>query len=80
MRENPGETIELAFFALDELLQEIAFGHKKADHRRAQSISGISMRQKIKGPDRKRLARREPYEWRDQSGLSRQEFYLQQLK
>jgi len=29
MRENPGETIELAFFALDELPQEIAFAHKK---------------------------------------------------
>ena len=26
---NPGETIELAFFSLDELPQEIAFGHKK---------------------------------------------------
>lgn len=26
---NPRETIELAFFSLDELPQEIAFGHKK---------------------------------------------------
>ena len=52
----------------------------KTDRRRAQSISGISMRQKIKGLDRKRLARREAYELGDQSGLSRQQFHLQQLK
>lgn len=75
-----GETIEVAYFSLDELPHEIAFGHRKRIADALTGVSGISMRQEIKGPDRKRLTRRELYELRDQSGLTRQQFYLQQIE
>ena len=80
IKTQPGETIEVAYFPSDELPQEIAFGHKKRITDALQGMSGISVRQEIKGPDTKKLTRKELYELRDQSGLSRQQFYLQQIE
>lgn len=77
---QPGETIAVAYFSLDELPPEIAFAHKKRIDDALKGTGGISMRQEIKGPDTKRLSRKELYELRDQSGLSRQQFYLQQIE
>jgi 8-oxo-dGTP diphosphatase len=80
IKTQPGETIEVAYFSLEELPQEIVFGHKKRIIDALKGINGISVRQEIKGPDRKRLTRNELYELRDQSGLSRQQFYLQRIE
>lgn len=80
IKPQPGETIEVAYFSLDELPQEIVFGHRKRIEDAFKGLSGISVRQEMKGPDTKRLSRKELYELRDRSGLSRQQFYLQQIK
>jgi len=80
IKTQPGETIEVAYFSLEELPQEIVFGHKQRIADALQGMSGISVRQEIKGPDRKRHTRTELYELRDQSGLSRQQFYLQRIE
>jgi ADP-ribose pyrophosphatase YjhB (NUDIX family) len=77
---QPGETIEVAYFSLEELPQEISFGHRKRIEDALKGSSGMSVRQEINGPDRKKHTRRELYELRDQSGLSRQQFYRQQIQ
>jgi ADP-ribose pyrophosphatase YjhB (NUDIX family) len=79
IKTQPGETIEVAYFPLDKLPPEIAFGHTKRIEDALRGRSGISVRQEMKGPNTKRLSRKELYEQRDQSGLSRQQFYFQQI-
>lgn len=79
LRTQPGETIDVAYFALDELPEDISFGHRKRIHDALDGVSGISVRQELHS-DEKKLSRRELYALRDQSGLSRREFYLQRIR
>jgi ADP-ribose pyrophosphatase YjhB (NUDIX family) len=80
LKTQPNETIEVAYFSFDELPQEIAFGHKKRIADVFHNRIGVSVRQKIKLPNEGRLTRRKLYELRDQSGLSRQQFYMQRIE
>jgi hypothetical protein len=56
------------------------FGHKRRIHDAVQNISGVSVRQEIKIRDKGNYTRKEIYEARDQSSLTRQQFYLQRLE
>jgi ADP-ribose pyrophosphatase YjhB (NUDIX family) len=79
MRTQPHETIEVDYFAFNELPDEMLFGHKKRIQDAINNMSGVSVRQEINIHDPK-YTRKELYEMRDRSGLTRQQFYLQRMK
>lgn len=79
LKTQPHETIDVAYFPFDQLPDEMLFGHKKRISDAINHTSGISVRQELKMGDSKLYSRREIYETRDRSGLTRQQFYLQRL-
>ena len=80
LRLQPGETIELKYFAFDELPNEIAFAHKKRIADAFNGKSGISVKQEIKTSYEVVTDRDKLYTLRDQSGLSRKQFYLERIE
>jgi len=80
LRLQPGETIELKYFAFDELPDEIAFAHKKRIADAFSGKSGISVKQELKTIYEVVTDRDKLYTLRDQSGLSRQQFYLERIE
>lgn len=77
---QPGETIDVRYFAIDEIPYDLAFAHKQ---RIADAINGIqivSVRQQIKFPGRPAFSRKELLELMKTSGLSPAEFYMQRIK
>ena len=79
LQTQPHETIEVAYFPFDQLPDELLFGHKKRIQDAIDGVSAISVRQEIKIADPKIHSRKELYAARDQSGLTRQQFYFQRL-
>jgi len=80
LRTQPHETIEANYFPFDQLPKEMLFGHKKRIQDAVGNISGVSVRQEVKIQDSKVYTRKEIYEARDRSALTRQQFYLQRLE
>lgn len=80
LRTQPNETIEVAFFPFDRLPNELLFGHKRRIRDAVGGASGVSVRQQINLPDKTKYTRKEIYALRDQSGMSRQEFYFQRFE
>jgi hypothetical protein len=80
LRTQTHETIAVAYFPFDQLPDELLFGHKRRIHDAIHGIGAVSVRQKIKTLDTRMYTRREIYEARDHSGLTRQQFYLERLK
>jgi len=79
LRLQEHETVEIAYFPFDQLPAEMLFGHKKRIEDAIKGECAASVRQQIQVTDLKRYTRKELYEARDQSGLTRQQFYLQRL-
>jgi hypothetical protein len=79
LRTQPHETIEVAYFPFDRLPNELLFGHRKRIQDAIHGTSAVSVRQEMKTSDSKLHTRKEIYEARDRSGLSRREFYVQQF-
>jgi ADP-ribose pyrophosphatase YjhB (NUDIX family) len=79
LKLQPGETVEIAFFPFDQLPEEMLFGHKKRISDAINNKSGLSVRQEIKRQDTRNYTRQELYEARDRSGLSRQQYYFQNM-
>ena len=79
LKTQPNETIEVAYFPFDQLPEEMLLGHKKRIEDAINHASGLSVRQEAKIKDTKSYTRKEIYEARDRSGLTRQQFYLQRL-
>ena len=79
LKTQPHETIEVAYFPFDQLPEEMLFGHKKRISDAINHAHGVSVRQEMKIQDPKQYTRKEIYEARDRSGLTRQQFYLQRL-
>lgn len=75
LRLQPGETIELGFFAADELPEEIVFGHGRRILDALAGSSGLAWIQQLESPVEIAQNRRELYALRDESGLSRSAFY-----
>lgn len=75
LRLQPGETIELAFFAADELPEEIVCGHGRRIIDALAGSSGLAWIQQLDSPVKMAKNRRELYALRDESGLSRSAFY-----
>jgi ADP-ribose pyrophosphatase YjhB (NUDIX family) len=75
-----GETVAVDWFAFDDLPGPLSMGHKRRIKDAIEGASGIFVSQEIKAPNMPRkITREELYKRRDQSGLSRQEFYLQMV-
>jgi ADP-ribose pyrophosphatase YjhB (NUDIX family) len=79
LRTQPEETIDVAYFALGQLPEDISFGQQKRILDVMQGVCGISMRKELR-MDEKKVSRQELYAMRDQSGLSRREFHLQRIR
>jgi ADP-ribose pyrophosphatase YjhB (NUDIX family) len=72
-----GETIAVEWFAFDEIPSPLSAGHKRRIDDALSGVSGVAVLQEFKFPEMpKELSRKELMELRDNSGLSRQEFYL----
>src|SRR5919106_692668 len=80
LRLQPGETIDVRYFAFDEVPNEIAFAHKKRIADVFSGKSGMSVKQEVKIIGEVTANRDELYALRDQSGLSRQQFYFQRIE
>ena len=80
LQTQPHETIEVAYFPFDELPDEMLFGHKKRIQDSINTTQSVSVRQELKMQDSKIYTRKELYEERDRSGLTRQQFYLQRFE
>lgn len=78
LKVQPGETIEAAYFPFDGLPEEILFGHWRRIEDAIHDVSGVAVRQELNTKEDK-PARKELYEMRDRSGLSRQQFYLERI-
>lgn len=76
---QPGETVDVAFFPFDALPKVMLFGHQKRVSDAINNVSGVSVRQEIHIEDKTQYTRKEIYALRDQSGMSRQEFYFQRF-
>jgi 8-oxo-dGTP diphosphatase len=72
-----GETIEAAYFPYDNLPEEILIGHRRRILDAIQDRHGIVVKQEQANPSANKISRSDLYQLRDQSGLSRRQFYLQ---
>lgn len=79
LRLQPGETIQVAYFPFDTLPKEMLFGHPQRVADAIANVRGVAMKQELHLPDQSKPTRKELYEWRDSSGLSRQQFYLERI-
>jgi ADP-ribose pyrophosphatase YjhB (NUDIX family) len=80
LKMQPHETIEVAYFPFDQLPAELLFGHEKRIRDAIGGVRAVSVRQQIKLDAPTIHSRKELYEARDRSGLSRQQFYFQRMK
>ncbi len=76
-----GETIAVEWFAFDEIPNPLSLGHKRRIKDVIEGASGVVVLQEINLPAMQdKITQKELYKLRDQSGLSRQEFYLQMVE
>jgi len=79
LRLQAGETVEVAYFPFDDLPEEILFGHRKRITDAIANVTGVAMKQELNLPGENQPTRKELYALRDQSGLSRQRFYMERI-
>ncbi len=79
LKTQPGETVEVAYFPFNEIPGELLFGHERRIQDAVHAVSGIAVRQELRLPLEDKPTRQELYTLRDQSGLSRQQFYLERI-
>lgn len=78
---QPGETIDVKWFAFDEIPSPLSMGHKRRIKDAIEGATGVVVMQEFKLPSMpEKITGKELYELRDQSGLSRQEFYLKMVE
>jgi ADP-ribose pyrophosphatase YjhB (NUDIX family) len=76
-----GETIEVEWFAFDEIPSPLSFGQRKKIEDAIAGISGTAVVHEINAPTfPEKLTRKELIELRDKSGLPRQDFYIQLIE
>jgi hypothetical protein len=79
LRLQPGETVEVKYFPFEEIPEEVLFGHRKRIEDAIRDVNGIAVKQELNLFEEKKPTRKELYALRDQSGLGRQDFYLQRI-
>jgi ADP-ribose pyrophosphatase YjhB (NUDIX family) len=79
LKLQPGETVEVAYFSFDDLPKEFLFGHQQRIADAINNVNGVAMKQELNLPETETLTRKQLYELRDNSGVPRQQFYLQRI-
>ena len=79
LKVQPGETVEVAYFRFDDIPDEVLFGHKKRILDAINDVRGIAVRQELDLPGESKPTWKERYALRDESGLTRQQFYLERI-
>ena len=79
LKVQPGETVEVGYFPFDDIPDEVLFGHKKRIQDAIHNVRGIAVRQEMHLTEPQKPTRKELYAQRDQSGLPRQQFYLERI-
>lgn len=77
---QPGETIAVEWFAFADIPTPLSVGHYRRIQDAVSGSGGAVVTQKTQSPLLAgKITKKELYELRDRSGLSRQEFYIQML-
>lgn len=79
LEPDPNEVIDIGYFACHELPSPLLFGHSQQIEDAWEGLLGSAYRYEVLLSAEGSLSRQELYERRDQSGLGRQQFYLQFL-
>jgi ADP-ribose pyrophosphatase YjhB (NUDIX family) len=80
LRLCPGETVDVQYFAFDRLPVDLMPSHQQKVRDAAQGIGGsAAWRQDLLSPLPPEMDRQALYAARDQSGLSRSDYFWQQL-
>ena len=79
LKADPREVIEIGFFAQDELPSDLLYWHKQRIIDAFNGVSGVVWLQDAEWPFERWYSRDELYARRDESGLSRRDFYFQTL-
>jgi len=79
LKIQPGETIEVCYFPFEEIPDELLFGHRRRILDAIHEVSGIAVKQELNLLEESKPTRQELYALRDQSGLPRQQFYLDRI-
>jgi ADP-ribose pyrophosphatase YjhB (NUDIX family) len=78
---QPGETIEVQWFAFDEIPNPLSLGHERRIKDAIEGASGVVVLQEYTLPAMpEKVTKWMLYELRDKSGLPRQEFYLKMME
>jgi ADP-ribose pyrophosphatase YjhB (NUDIX family) len=81
IRCQEGETIAVEWFDFDEIPSPLSLGHARRIKDAIEGKTGVVVMQEIQIPSMPQgLTRRELYDLRDKSGLSRQEFYVNMIE
>lgn len=75
LKLDPNEVVEADWFNLGDIPRELLITHKKRINNFKKGIKGLVIEENHKWPFDKKMTRKELYEMRDQSGLSRKDFY-----
>jgi ADP-ribose pyrophosphatase YjhB (NUDIX family) len=79
LKPDPNEVIEMDYFAPDNLPKDLLWWHKQRILDSMNGTSGVVWLQEIDWPFDHDLSREELYARRDQSGLSRRDFFFETL-
>lgn len=77
---QPGETLEVRYFSLEEIPEEMFFGHRKRVEDAFNQVHGVSVRQQTRFPAGPSLTYQELLESISESEMSPQDFYMQRLE
>ena len=81
IRCQEGETIAVEWFAFDEIPSPLSAGHKRRIEDAISGVSGAAVLQEFHLPEMpQEVTRKELITLRDNSGLSRQDFYLRMFE
>lgn len=73
---QPGETLEVRYFACHDLPAALSFGHRRRIADAVQGLGGVVVVQQPEHPQPRHSSREALYALRDQSGLLPEQFYM----
>jgi len=77
LNPDPSEVIDVGYFTLEELPEDMIWWHRQRAVDALNGVGGgVAWRQETEWPFQRPFTRQEVYSLRDQSGLSRREFYF----
>jgi ADP-ribose pyrophosphatase YjhB (NUDIX family) len=79
LRPDPREVVEIGYFDLNALPEPVMAGHRQKIVDAFSDAQGYVWSHEITWPFETDITRQELYAMRDESGLSRQQFYIQRL-